>query len=224
MADSVHPVALERMRTAARERIGDGYAGDLIDADELDRRLEALERAATAAEVETLVVDLGAPLVHAAHTPVTSLVVRDDVPEQQRIRAIFSETKRVGRWIAARENQIVAVFASLRLDLRETQLGAGTTVFHVKVAFAELEVIVPPGLHVVVDCDVVFGEVDHDDSLAHGDMPTVRVRIDGSVWFGSVSVRERFVGESKWDARKRRKAERKRLAESRKTKALGPAR
>jgi hypothetical protein len=65
MPESVSLVALERMRTAARERIGDGYARDLIDADELDRRLEALERASTAGEVEALVADLalddGAP-------------------------------------------------------------------------------------------------------------------------------------------------------------------
>jgi hypothetical protein len=217
MAESVNLVALERMRTVARERIGEAYAHDVIDADELDRRLEALERAGTAGEIEALVVDLGVEL---PEPRVVALVPRDHVPETHRVVALFSEAKRVGQWLPGRTNEVQAVFATVQLDLREAQLGVGTTLFHATVVFGELEIIVPPGLPVDIDCGVVFGEVDQDESLAIPDAAGVRVRIDGRVWFGSVSIRERLRGESKSEARKRRKLERKRLADERKPKML----
>lgn len=224
MGESVNLVALERVRTVARERIGEGYARDLIDADELDRRLEALERAGTAGEVEALVADL-APEGETQSPRIVALVPRDDVPEHQRVVAVFSEAKRVGPWLPGRTNEVQAVFASVQLDLREAQLGAGTTVFHATVVFGELEIIVPPGLPVDVDCGVVFAEIDQDESLGAGVDPSgLRVRIDGRVWFGSITIRERLVGESKSEARKRRKLERKRLADERKPKMLGRAR
>ncbi len=224
--ERVNLVALERARVVARDRLGSGYAEDLIDADELDRRLEALERAATHAEIATLVDDLAAP--HVAIAPVApsvALVPVDQVEPSQRIAAWFSETKRVGRWTAAQVNEVQAICASVRLDLRDAQLAEGTTTFAVHVVMGEIEVIVPPGLAVDVDCSAFFGEVDQDERF--GDEPVTtaaRVRIVGRVWLGSVTVREQLAGESRSDARKRRKAERKRLAESHKRKAIGPAR
>ena len=225
MAESVNLVALERVRAVARERIGDGYARDLIDADELDRRLEALERAGAAAEVEELFVDLVLDESSAASPRIVALVPRDDVPQHQRVVALFSEAKRVGAWLPGRTNEVQAVFASVQLDLREAQLGAGTTVFHATVVFGELEIIVPPGLPIDVECGVVFAEVDQDESLGQRPDPSgLRVRVEGRVWFGSITIRERLVGETKSDARKRRKLERKRLADERKPKMLGRAR
>jgi len=227
VGESVNLVALERVRAVARERIGEGYARDLIDADELDRRLEALERAGTSAEVEALAADLIEPdaRMPAASPQVVALVARDAVPEHSRVLAVFSEAKRVGDWLPGRSTEVRSVFASVQLDLREAKLAAGTTVFHATVVFGELEIIVPRGLPVDVDCRVVFGEIDQDECLApsslRGDPSAVRVRIEGRVWFGSVTIRERLLGESKSDARKRRKAERKRLAEARKPKMLG---
>ncbi len=58
VAESNHLVALEQARADARERIGEGYANDLIDADDLDRRLDALEHAATRADIAALLDDL----------------------------------------------------------------------------------------------------------------------------------------------------------------------
>jgi len=223
-AERVNLVALERARAVARERLGSGYADDLIDADELDRRLEALERAATHAEVDSLVEDLAAPQV--AMVPVASpvaMIPADAVVPSQHIKAWFSETKRVGRWAAAQHNEVQAVCASVRLDLREAQLALGLTVFDVQVVMGEVEIIVPPGLAVDVDCSVFFAEVDQDESFGEAPpLSPVRVRIQGRVWLGSLNVREQLPGETRGEARKRRKGERKRLAADRK--ALGPAR
>lgn len=228
--ESNNLVALERARAGARERLGEAYAHDLFDADELDRRLDALEQAATAADIVALVHDLPAPTVAvatSASAPVASvsLVPLDRVSPTSRIRAYFSETKRVGPWTPARDNAVRAVFASVRLDLREAQLAPGVTHFAVDVVMAELEIIVPPGLPVDVECSAVFGEVDHDEAVtATPPIGEARIRLTGRVWFGSINVREQLVGETKSEARKRRKAERKRLTEEKRRKMLGPAR
>lgn len=223
-------VALERARTLARERIGEGYARDLIDADELDRRLELLERAATATEIELLARDLVAPTVVEPTQLVRVAAQPHELAPTQTIGAWFSETKRTGPWTPARENAVTAVLASVRLDLREARLAEGTTAFVVKVVAGEIEIIVPPGLRIDLECSAFFGEVDHDEPVepvepapehAH-----VRVLVTGSIYFGSVSVREQLPGETRSEARKRRKAARKRLvaANREKRKQLGPAR
>ncbi len=226
MAAENNLVLLERARASARERVGEAYANDLLDADELDRRLDVLERAATAAEIAALVDDLAAPIAVADVPGAESvaLVPIGDVALTGSIRAVFAETKRAGTWTPARSTAVAAVFASVRIDLREAQLAAGVTAFEVNVVFGELEVIVPPGLSVDVECNALFGEIDQDESLA-GTVPTsaARIRITGRVWFGSVTIREQLVGESKSEARKRRKAERKRLASGGRRKMIGPA-
>jgi hypothetical protein len=229
--ESNNLVALERARVAARARLGEGYAHDLLDADELDRRLDALEQAATTADVAVLVDDLAAPVavidpaVGPTEAPSLALVPLDQVAPAARIRAYFAETKRVGPWMPARDNEVRAVFASVRLDLREAQLAPGVTHFAVDVVMAELELIVPPGLPVDVECSALFGEVDQDEAVSGTPMGSdARIRVTGRVWFGSISVREQQIGESKSEARKRRKAERKRLTEEKRRKMLGPAR
>jgi hypothetical protein len=224
-AESNNLVALERARVSARERLGDGYANDLLDADELDRRLDALEHAATASEIAVLVDDLAAPIAvqDVPGADCVALVPIDTVALTGSIRAIFAETKRAGPWTPARSTAVAAVFASVRLDLREAQLAAGVTAFEVNVVVGELEVIVPPGLAVDVECNALFGEIDQDESLAGAPTGAARIRITGRVWFGSVTIREQLVGESKSEARKRRKAERKRLAGSARRKMIGPA-
>ena len=117
------------------------------------------------------------------------------------------------------------MFASVRLDLREARLAPGTTHFAVDVVMAELELIVPPGLPVDVECSALFGEVDQDEAVSGTPIGgAARIRVTGRVWFGSINVREQQIGESKSEARKRRKAERKRLTEEKRRKMLGPAR
>jgi hypothetical protein len=224
-AERVNLVALEGARVVARERLANGYADDLIDSDELERRLDALERAATPSEIASLVHDLAAPhVVMAPGSAVTALVPAESVPASQSIKAWFSETKRVGPWIPAQFNEVQSVCASVRLDLRDAQFSAGTTTFVVQVVMGEIEVLAPPGLPIDVDCSVFFGEVEQDEIVGEQPAPgSARVRIVGKVWLGSLTIREQLSGESKSEARKRRKAERKRLVEANKRKALGPA-
>lgn len=68
-----------------------------------------------------------------------------------------------------------------------------------------------------VDCSAILGEVGQDDRTQVTVAPSApRLRITGTIVLGSVTVRERLDGESWWDARRRRKRERKRLEQERK--------
>ena len=51
---------LRDARETARERVGAAYAEGLFDADELDRRMEAIEGADTVEAVKRVAADLGA--------------------------------------------------------------------------------------------------------------------------------------------------------------------
>lgn len=212
-------VQLEQAREAARQTIGDGFARDLIDTDELDRRLEAAERATSTAELTALTHDLTPPpgtAVVVAGTS-TALVPLGDIPTHGRMTAVLSEAKRTGEWTPARHTKIRAALSSAHLDFRDARLGPGVTEFDVSVFMGEIEVFVPPGMAVDVACTTILGEVDQDERTQTGRDPQApRIRITGTIVLGSVTVRERLPGESWWDARKRRKAERKRLRRERK--------
>lgn len=223
MTDESSLVPLERARADGRERLGRAYANDVIDADELDRRLDALERADELREIEALFADLATsvPALYDPNVvaPNTAMAMATQLPP---ITAWFSENNRTGVWTPAWHNEVKVRFASVRLDFREARLMPGTTTFVVDVVMGELELIVPPGFAIDVDCNTVFGEIERDD---HRTKPVatspVYVRVVGRVWFASVSIVEMLVGETRSDARKRRKRERK-LAAAEARRALGP--
>lgn len=198
--------ALRDEQEAARERIGAAYAEGLIDADELDRRLELLEGATSLAEMRPLVADLGGePLAVARPTALA-------VPEtHDAIKAIFSETARRGAWRPARDNDVRSIFASAVIDLREATLVAGETLFELDVIFGEVEIIAPPGMPIVQELSAWFASIEEDEELGDHAPTPGRIRISGRVIFGSVCVMRRLPGETKREAKRRRKQERKRL-------------
>lgn len=201
---------MERARADGRERIGRAYANDVIDADELDRRLEALERSEDPREIAGLLADLepsALPMIVPTGIPATSAAIAALAPA---ITAWFSESVRTGPWTPAWHNEVKVRCASVRLDFREARLLPGTTTFVVDIMMGELELVVPPGFAIDVECSTFFGEIERDD---HRTTPVATsaayVRVVGRVWFASVSILEMLVGETRSDARKRRKRERK---------------
>jgi hypothetical protein len=198
--------ALRDEREAARDRIGSAYAEGLLDADELDRRMEALESASTHAEVRRLVADIGGgPMVSAKPS---AIAVRDDVAGHDMIKAVFAETTRRGAWRPALTNDVKSIFASATIDLREATLRPGEPIF-------DVEIIVPPGMPIAQEVSVYFASIEEDEEVGEHPPGDARIRIMGRAIFGSVSILRRLPGESRRDAKRRRKQERKRLEGSR---------
>ncbi|MEM7155828.1 MAG: protein kinase [Myxococcota bacterium] len=236
--------ALRDAREDARNRLTTAFAEDLIDADEIDERLERLENAQDRGSVEALVLDLvpaGEALVPLAGTePSDALAFRKAVepaireeeqalalavPETGRIVAAFSGSRRGGNWVPARLNKVIAVCGAATLDLREAKLPPGEIEIRVRVVFGGLEIIAPPGVEVRLECTSLFAGAGQEDPTEPPDPNATIVRVTGVVMFGGLTVEERFPGERASAARKRRRAHRRALtkAAKAKAKALGPA-
>jgi predicted Ser/Thr protein kinase len=217
--------ALREAQEDARARLTQAYADDLLDAEELDGRLERLENAADLPVVAALVADLApaSPAAQALVVPEPPRVpATPAVTELGRTVAVFSGTRRAGVWQPARVNQVLAVFGGAELDLREVELPPGETEIRVFCMFGGVEITVAPGTRVQLDCSAIFGGAEQEDASAPVDPHGPVVRVTGLVFFGGVEVLERLPGESGWAARKRRKAAKKQLREARQKKALPP--
>ncbi|KIG17561.1 hypothetical protein DB30_03042 [Enhygromyxa salina] len=189
------------------------YAQGLIDDDELERRLEALQDAETADAVERLIADL------VDHVDTTALAVpttialanAQDVAPTRSIVAMFASIEQQGAWVPAQTNRLLGVFAEAELDFRNAHLAPGETRIELRCIFAEARIIVPPNLAVRVDASVIMGAVERDDTVpASPSGPNAPILvITGLVLFASVEIRERLPGEGKRDARRRRRATRR---------------
>ncbi len=226
--------ALRDAREDARAQLTHAYAEDLLDADELDSRLERLENASDLPIVAALVADLvvAAPAPAPASAPAPALPVPVassvpaviDVPAVSRTVAVFSGTRRAGTWMPARVNHVFSVFGGADIDLRDAVLPPGELEIRVFCMFGGVDITVAPGTHVHVECTAIFGGTDQDDASVQPEPGATVVRVTGLVMFGAVDVHERLPGESGWGARKRRKAARRELEAQRSKKALPPKR
>jgi hypothetical protein len=219
--------ALRDAQEQARVRLTQAYADDLLDAEELDSRLERLENAADPAVVSALVADLApvspaAPEQALAVPAATTALAPVHVAAEGRTIAVFSGTRRAGVWQPARLNHVLAVFGGAEIDMREVELPPGETEIRVFCMFGGVEITVAPGTRVHLECTAIFGGAEQEEASTSPAPDGPVVRVTGLVFFGGVEVLERLPGEGGWAARKRRKAAQKQLREARAKKALPP--
>ena len=215
MGDAPHETAmsLRDARDQAVAVLSQRYADSVIDEDELERRIERVEGAESVLQVETVTRDLvpagGLAGLQLATMPALARV--EDIQPERRLVAVFGEVKQHSGWQPARVNRVLTVFGSTHLDFRNAQLGAGVTEIRVRCVLGEVQIIVPPGMPVDVDCALFMASVERDDPDAEVAPTPGRpaLRITGMATFGSIEIRERMSGETAREAKKRRKAERK---------------
>jgi len=186
------------------ERLTLEFAGDRIEVEELDRRVGLAHTAETPAALDALVTDLDSAEAGsvAAGTVGASVAL---VPAK-RLRVVFGSVERVGAWAVPPQLAARVVCGSLVLDLRDARLGAGVTTIDVHVTMGQVEILVPPGIAVDVDARPTFGSIE--DRTTPG-TATNLVRITGRVAFGNVEVTTLLRGETKREARWRRRRERR---------------
>jgi hypothetical protein len=217
MAESL--VALRDRREQVISRLSDGYARDLIDVDELERRLDLAHGARSVAELAPLVADLGDL---EPGTASTALVVAGptavDDPERAQtrgLRVIMSSIERRGRWTVPRSLDLRVLWGNAELDFREASLGPGITTIHVRVFMGNFEVVLPPNLAIEVDVSSFAGAVTERHRVPPDDDPgRPQIRIVGTVRFGNLDITTRLPGESARDAYRRERRAHKELRES----------
>ena len=198
--------------------LAESFAQDQMTMEEFERRVGLVQGAESMGELKEA---LGNPArAGGAHSAAVRPLEKSPRPvpparvrESDRSLAIFGETKRTGRWMPARSTQVVSVLGSAVIDLREATLLAGEYALTAWCVLGSVEVIVPPGVAIECRGSAVMGSFEQLGS-ASSDMPVgagtaTVVRLDGLSVLGSVEVAVRYAGESKREARRRRRIEKK---------------
>jgi hypothetical protein len=223
MAESL--VALRDRREQVIARISECYAGDVLDVDELERRLDLAHAASTVAELDALVADLApAPAQTTALVTQTRALTVDDPnrPATKKLRVVMGAIERRGPWTVPKQTNLKVFWGSAELDFRDASLGPGVTTIHVGVTMGSLEIVVPPWLAVDVDVSSFMGSVEERHRAPASPEPDRPIlRIEGGVWMGSLEIETRLPGESRREARKRER-KRRRALRGRTQRALPP--
>jgi hypothetical protein len=213
-------LAQRRDRTVAA--LCEAFADDRIELAEFEQRLDRAHRSVTAAELDSLVQDLPAPVAPAPEaTPGRAALARgtrivaDAVRDSRTFLAFMGGVERRGNWAPARRNVIVAIMGGAELDFREVDLPPGETEVFLFCMMGGAEIIVPPNLGVDASGIAIMGGFAHASAPALRDPDASVLRITGFCLMGGVEISVRHPGETPKDARSREKQEQKRLREQR---------
>jgi len=218
-------VALRDRREQVIARLSEGYAQDVFDVDELERRLDLAHGARRVDELDALVADLGPT----AATTSTAMVLAGPTAiedpnraDTKKLRVVMSSVERRGRWAVPKTLDLRVLWGNAELDFRDASLGPGVTTIHVRVFMGNFEVILPPNLAIDVDVSSFAGSVTERHRVPpDADPARPQIRIVGRVRFGNLEITTRLPGETARDAYKREKRERKQLRRA-EHKALPP--
>jgi hypothetical protein len=174
------------------------FAGDVIDVDEFESRLERAYRATVPAQLDALVADL--PAIQGFTTTVLApypfLAPTSEVPERGVLIAVMGGHGRGGSWLVPRHLKVFAVMGGAGLDLREARFAPGVTEIDVTAIMGGAEIIVPPGVRVECVGSAFMGgfEVTGGDVSVLGPANPI-LRIDGTVVMGGVEIKTARPGE-----------------------------
>jgi hypothetical protein len=213
MAESL--VALRDRRHQVIDRLSECYARDILEVDELERRLDLAHAARTVAELDALVADL-APVQTTALAPAAPIAVDDPHrAETKRLRVIMSHVGRASRWTVPRTLDLRVFWGNAELDFREASLAPGITTINVGVLMGNVEIILPPHLAVDVDVSSFMGNVEERHRVPPDRDPSrPLLRISGTVRLGNLELSTRLPGETPRDAHRRERRERKQLRDA----------
>ncbi|MFH8463934.1 DUF1707 domain-containing protein [Streptomyces sp. NPDC017991] len=210
-------------REQVAEVLRDALAEGRLDMAEFEERLEATYKARTYGELEPITRDLPAPGV-SVPAPAVSMVKRSAgavgtgdwasriVGGEGSSRwgvAVMSGFERRGHWTVPKRFNCFAFWGGGVVDLREANFADGEVVVNCVAVMGGVNVMVPPGVEVVVRGIGIMGGFDHGQEGVAGEPGAPRVVVTGFAFWGGVGVE-----------RKISKAERVRMREERKREKL----
>ncbi|ANS65518.1 hypothetical protein SLINC_3294 [Streptomyces lincolnensis] len=205
-----------RASDADRERVAevlrDAMAEGRLDMEEFAERLDATYKARTYGELAPITRDLpdhAAPKVSMTKAPVESgswagRIVGGEGSSSGAV-AVMSGFQRKGRWTVPRKFTCFAFWGGGEIDLREANFAAGEVEINCIAIMGGMQVIVPPGVEVVVRGIGVMGGFDHSEEGEPGDPGAPRVVVTGFAFWGGVGVERKLTRAE----RQRLKAERR---------------
>ncbi|MGY5631619.1 DUF1707 SHOCT-like domain-containing protein [Streptomyces sp. UC1A3] len=210
-----------RASDADRERVAevlrDALAEGRLDMTEFEERLDATYSARTYGELALITRDL--PVGTVAEAPRVSMTKEPAASGDWAGRitggegsstwavAVMSGFQRKGRWTVPRRFNSFALWGGGEIDLREADFADGEVVVNCVAIMGGIDVIVPPGIEVVVRGVGVMGDFDHRESGVPGERGAPRVIVTGFAFWGGVGVRRKLTRAEKLRIREERRQE-----------------
>ncbi|MFE0811039.1 DUF1707 domain-containing protein [Streptomyces sp. NPDC058794] len=210
-----------RASDADRERVAevlrDALAEGRLDMSEFEERLDATYSARTYGELAPITRDL--PVGTAVAAPKVSMTKEPAAAGEWAGRitggegssswavAVMSGFQRKGRWTVPRRFNSFAFWGGGEIDLREALFADGEVVINCVAVMGGIDVIVPPGVEVIVRGVGVMGDFDHRESGVPGDPGAPRVIVTGFAFWGGVGVRRKLTRAEKLRIREERRQE-----------------
>ncbi|MEU2926262.1 DUF1707 domain-containing protein [Streptomyces sp. NPDC007251] len=218
-----------RASDADRERVAevlrDALAEGRLDMGEFEERLDAAYKARTYGELAPLTRDLpagGAP----APAPVSftkepadgggwaGRIVGGEGSSAGAV-AVMSGFQRKGRWTVPRQFTCFAFMGGGEIDLREADFADREVVVNCVAVMGGVQVIVPPGVEVVVRGIGIMGGFDHPRDTGPPEPGAPRVVIGGFAFWGGVAVERKVTRAERLALKEQRRQERLERRESR---------
>jgi hypothetical protein len=212
-------------RERVAEQLRDALAEGRLDMEEFEERLEATYSARTYGELTPITRDLPGA---AGSTPLVSMVKEplDDGSWGSRIVggegssswgvAVMSGFERKGRWTVPKRFNGFAFMGGGEIDLREANFADREVVVNCVAVMGGINVVVPPGVEVVVRGIGVMGGFDHREEGRAGDPGAPRVIITGFAFWGGVGVERKLTRAERQRLKEERRQERLERREARK--------
>ncbi|MGW3951405.1 DUF1707 SHOCT-like domain-containing protein [Streptomyces sp. NPDC004752] len=226
-----------RASDADRERVAevlrDALAEGRLDMEEFDQRLDATYKARTYGELAPITRDL--PTAGAVASPPAVSLNKEPAPDGSwagRIVggegssswavAVMSGFQRKGRWTMPRRFTGFAFWGGGEIDLREADFADREVVINCIAIMGGMQVVVPPGVEVVVRGIGIMGGFDHREEGVPAEPGAPRVIVTGLAFWGGVGVERKItraarqrLKEERRQQRLDRRAERRELSEGR---------
>ncbi|RDD84999.1 DUF1707 domain-containing protein [Streptomyces parvulus] len=210
-----------RASDADRERVAevlrDALAEGRLDMTEFEERLDATYRARTYGELAPITRDLPdgtapvAPKVSMTKDPARAGGwagrVTGAEPSSTWAVAVMSGFQRKGRWTVPRRFNSFAFWGGGDIDLREADFASGEVVINCVAIMGGMNVIVPPGVEVVVRGIGIMGGFDHREEGVPGDPGAPRVVVTGFAFWGGVGVERKLTRAEKLRIKEERRQE-----------------
>ncbi|MFF9122996.1 DUF1707 domain-containing protein [Streptomyces sp. NPDC014889] len=205
-------------RERVAEQLRDALAEGRLDMSEFEERLDATYRARTYGELTPITRDLpvagvAAPAVNMVKQPAqdgswASRVVGGGGTSSWAV-AIMGGFERKGRWTVPKKFTCFTFWGGGGIDLRDADFADHEVEINCVAIMGGVDVIVPPGVEVVVRGIGIMGGFDHREEGVRGEPGAPRVIVTGVAFWGGVGIR-----------RKQTEAERRRLKEQRRQEKL----
>ncbi|MFF4490908.1 DUF1707 domain-containing protein [Streptomyces sp. NPDC001544] len=213
-----------RASDADRERVAevlrDALAEGRLDMEEFEERLEATYKARTYGELTPITCDLPVPGTGAGAAPAVSLrkepaasgdwagrIVGGEGSSAGAV-AIMSGFQRKGRWTVPKRFTCFAFWGGGEIDLREAYFADREVEITCISIMGGMQVVVPPGVEVVVRGLGIMGGFDHREEGVPGEPGAPRVIVNGFAFWGGVGVERKVTREERLRLKEQRRQER----------------